>query len=458
MSTNTIAAIATALSNSGISIIRISGNDSIKIVNKIFKTNSSITPNTIVYGKIYKENSILDDVLVSYFKSPKSFTGEDVIEINCHGGNQITKEILELVLESGARLANPGEFTKRAFLNGKIDLTKAEAVINLINAKSSVEARVATNQLDGNLYKKVTKLREELLELLAHIEVSVDYPEYDYGEIDIGNVISLIDNKIGQLNKIVSTYEHGRYIKDGVNVAIIGKPNVGKSSLLNRLANYDKAIVTDIPGTTRDIVEERINIGNIVLNISDTAGIRDTDDIVEKIGVEKSMKLLDETDLVIYMLNAKEKIDDKDIELISKIQNKGLKFIVTINKIDNIKKSNFDAIMKELDNIGIKNIVSISITQDKNIELLKDMIEKLFDKEDFDYEHELIITNVRHKDLLKNAISYLEIAKSEVLSGKPIDIISIVINDVVRVLGEIIGSNVSEDVINKIFEKFCVGK
>lgn len=458
MSTHTIAAIGTALSNSGISIIRISGKDSLNIINKIFKTNSKLEPNTIVYGKIYDKNIHLDNVLVSYFKAPKSFTGEDVCEINCHGGTQITKEILGVVLENGATLAAPGEFSKRAFLNGKMDLSQAEAVINLINAKTKTSSRVATNQLDGNLSKKIKELREELVELLAHIEVSIDYPEYDYEEVENDNVQQLLDKKISEINDIVTTYDQGRYIKDGINVAILGRPNVGKSSLLNALAKYEKAIVTDIPGTTRDIVEETINIGNVVLNISDTAGIRDTEDIVEKIGVEKSIKILDEVDLVIYMLNVEEKIEKSDLDMLSKIQNKGLKLITVINKVDKVEKSIFSTFMDELGQNDIKDVISMSVINENGIEELKNKIEILFNTNDLDFNNELIITNERHKDLLKKSIGYIEEAKKELNLGNPIDIISIYVKKATSTLGEIIGTDINVDVANKIFEKFCLGK
>lgn len=458
MSTHTIAAIGTALSNSGISIIRISGKESLNIVNKIFKSSHDLKPNTIVYGKIIDNGVVVDNVLVSYFKSPHSYTGEDICEINCHGGNEVTKEILELVLDGGATLAEPGEFSKRAFLNGKMDLSQAEAVINLINAKTRTETKIASRNLEGDLSKKIKELREELIELLAHIEVSVDYPEYDYDEVENDNVIDLIDKKYKEIEKILSTYDHGKIIKEGVNVAILGKPNVGKSSLLNKLANYDKAIVTDIPGTTRDIVEETINIDDIILNISDTAGIRDTDDIIEKIGVEKSLNILDEVDLVIYMLNAEEGIKNEDIEILSKIQNKGIKYIATINKIDKQEKMIFDTILDELNRIGIKNPVLISIQENNGIENLKKVIVDMFNKNDFDFEHEVIITNSRHKDLLKKSLKYLDEAKQEIKNGQPIDIVSIYVKKVASTLGEIIGANVSQDIVNKIFEKFCLGK
>ncbi len=454
----TIAAIGTALSNSGISIIRISGNNSLNIVNKIFKSSAKLEPNHIIYGKILDNGEVLDNVLVSYFKAPHSYTGEDVCEINCHGGNQVTKEILELVLESGATLAEPGEFSKRAFLNGKMDLSQAEAVINLINAKTKTESRIAAKNMEGDLSKKIRELREELVELMAQIEVSVDYPEYDYEEVEPTSIISLLDKKISQIQHILDTYEHGKYIKNGVNVAILGKPNVGKSSLLNNLAHYEKAIVTNIPGTTRDIVEETINLGNIVLNISDTAGIRDTEDIIEKIGVEKSLKILEEMDLVLYIINGEEGIAKQDFEILSKIQNKGLKYITVINKSDIASKDDIKAIMDELEKNNINKPVLISVKDNVGIDELKEKIVNLFDSTDLDYSHELIITNERHKDLLKKAVNYLEDAKKEIALGQPIDIVSIYVKKSTKTLGEIIGADVTQDIIAKIFEKFCLGK
>ena len=458
MSTSTIAAIGTGLTNSGISIIRISGKNSLDIINKIFKTNYELKPNNIVYGKIIKNGDVIDNVLVSYFKAPKSYTGEDVIEINCHGGVEITREILELVLDSGATLAEPGEFSKRAFLNGKMDLSKAEAVIDLINSKTRTSSRIASNQLNGDLSKKIINLREELIELLAHISVSIDYPEYDYEEVKSENVITLIDKKIAEISNLVNTYDQGKYIKDGVNVAIIGKPNVGKSSLLNKFANYEKAIVTNIPGTTRDIVEERINIGNLILNISDTAGIRDTEDIVEKIGVEKTLNILNESDLIIYMFSPENKIQKEDFELLSKIKNKGLNYIIVINKVDEYKKSIFDTFMDEFEINDKNNAIKISVKDEIGIEELKSMIKQMFERTDLDYEHELIITNERHRDLLKKSIDVLNLAKEEILKNMPIDIISIYIKNATKYLGEIVGLDVSEDVTKKIFEKFCLGK
>lgn len=458
MSTDTIAAIGTALSNSGISIIRISGNDSLNIIRKIFVSNSKIMPNNIIYGKIVENGKVVDTVLVSYFKNPKSYTGEDVCEINCHGGVQITREILQLVLANGARLAEPGEFSKRAFLNGKMDLTKAEAVINLINSKNTTQARIAANNLEGDLYKKIKEVREELIELMAHIEVSVDYPEYDYDEVENDNVISLLNKKIIEINNILSTYEQGKYIKDGVNVVILGKPNVGKSSLLNTLSRSQKAIVTEIPGTTRDVIEERINIGNIILNLSDTAGIRKTDDFVEKIGVKRSIEKIDEADLVIYLLNVESDIDDEDKEILSKIQNKRIKLITVINKIDKGRKLKFDGILDELKRFGVNEVIKMSVLNNEGIDELKNKIEEIFNTNDLDFENELIITNERHRDLLNKSKEYLEVAKKEIEDNEPIDIVSIVIKNATKSLGEIIGADVNQDIVNKIFEKFCLGK
>ncbi|MEG2348844.1 MAG: tRNA uridine-5-carboxymethylaminomethyl(34) synthesis GTPase MnmE [Clostridia bacterium] len=458
MSTNTIAAVATALTNSGISIIRISGNDSLNIINSIFKSTHKIEANKIIYGNVINGSNIVDKALVSYFKAPKSFTGEDVCEINCHGGIQITKQVLELVLKNGARLAEPGEFTKRAFLNGKLDLTQAEATINLINSKTKIEAKIAENQLEGKLSKQVNKIRENLIELLASIEVSIDYPEYDYEEVENSNVIELLNSSNKQIKQLIDTYDQGRYIKGGIDVALVGKPNVGKSSLLNFLAKCDKSIVTDIPGTTRDIVEETVNIGPIVLNVSDTAGIRNTEEIIEKIGVEKSLKKLEDSDLVIYLLSADENIESSDIATILKMKKEGIKFITAINKSDKLKKPIFNAIVGQLEAMKVEEPIVISVKEEKGIENLKNKIIAIFNCNDFDVEHESIITNERHKDLLNKAFKYIEEAKKEIKHQQPIDIIGIYIINAAKSLGNIIGLEVSEDVVKKIFEKFCLGK
>jgi len=458
MSTNTIAAISTGLTNSGISIVRISGKNTLDIIYKIFNNANKLVPNNIIYGNIINKNVVIDNVLVSYFKAPKSFTGEDIIEINCHGGVEITKQILELVLENGARLAEPGEFSKRAFLNGKMDLTKAEAIIDMINAKNSIDTKIFAKHLNGELAKKVRNIREDLIYLLAHISVSIDYPEYDYEEVENKNVIETIDKTLLEISKLLETYEQGKYIKNGVKVAILGKPNVGKSSLLNTLSKSDRAIVTDIPGTTRDVIEETINIGNLTLNVLDTAGIRDTEDVIEKIGVEKSIKMIDEADLIIYVLSIENKLDEYDLEIASKIKNKGLKFITLINKTDKDKKNVLNQFMEKLNKDDFENIIPISVKENYGIEKLISCIEELFNKNHLDYNKELIITNERHKDLLKKTCEMLIKVKEEINKNMPIDIISIYLKNATKYLGEIIGEDVTADVTKKIFEKFCLGK
>lgn len=469
MSTNsTIAAISTGLVNSGISIIKISGDKSLEVISKMFSNYKKLTPNKIIYGKIYNnEKKVMDDVLVSYFKAPNSYTGEDVCEINCHGGKQITLEILEEVLKNGAIMAKPGEFSKRAFINGKLDLSQAEAICNLIESKSKIETKIAINQLEGKLSENIKNIKKDLIDLLAQVEVSIDYPEYDYEELENQSLIDMLENKKSKIKAIIDTYDEGKVIKDGVNVAILGAPNVGKSSLLNRLANYEKAIVTDIPGTTRDIVDETININNLILNISDTAGIRNTQDIVEKIGVEKTIKKLDEVDLVLYLVSADQAIKDIDIEVINKIKAKNLKYLVVINKIDTeeteekINKKNSEIFVKNMDILkknGIINIVQISALKDIGINKLKSEIIKIFNLNDFDYNKDYVIVNKRHKDLLDKAYQMLIMSQQELKKSSPIDIVSISIKQAADYLGQIVGEDVSEDIINTLFKNFCIGK
>ncbi len=455
---STIVAIATALGNKGINIIRISGKDSLNIIEKIFTNSKKLAPNTIVYGKIKNENNILDNVLVSYFKAPNSFTGEDVVEINCHGGTLVTKLILDLLLENGAILAGPGEFSKRAFINGKMDLSEAEGIINLINSKSRLEAKIATSDMNGRLNGKISDLKNKLIELLAHIEVTVDYPEYDYDEVADSNVENLLNEEIEELNKLILSYDQGKFVKEGINVAILGKPNVGKSSLLNCLLKVDRAIVTDIPGTTRDTIEETVNIGDVTLNITDTAGIRETEDVVEKIGVEKSLKKIDEADLILYLFDPTRKIEKDEIETLSKIQNKGIKNICVINKIDLTQKDVFGTFMKELKSFGVEFTINISTSTEFGIKDLKSKITSMFFQDEIFTTNEIIIVSERHKDLLRKAKNNLEEVKEQLRSDMPIDIMSIKIKDAAKKLGEIIGSDVNSDVISKIFEKFCLGK
>lgn len=459
LTNTTIASISTGLINSGISIIRISGKDSLKIIKRIFTGYRDIEPNKIIYGSIINsKNEIMDKVLVSYFKAPKSYTGEDICEINCHGGKQITLEILDEVLKNGAIIAEPGEFSKRAFLNGKMDLSQAEAISNLIESKTSKQAKIAVNQLQGKLSEKIKNNKEKLVDLLAQIEVNIDYPEYDYEQLSNENILNIVKNIEANISKMLSSYEEGKIINSGVNVAILGAPNVGKSSLLNNLANYEKAIVTDIPGTTRDIVDETINLGDVVLNISDTAGIRNTEDIVEKIGVQKSIKKLDEVDLVIYILSCDQKISNIDIEMLSKIKEKSLKFIIINNKIDIKQDSILNENIKKLKKIGINGYINISVKTDKGIDELKNKILEYFKLNDFDYTKDFIIVNKRHKDLLLKSDQLLLDCIKDIKNGQSVDIIEIAIKQAASYLGQIIGDDVSIDLVNTIFEKFCLGK
>ncbi|MDD2376596.1 MAG: tRNA uridine-5-carboxymethylaminomethyl(34) synthesis GTPase MnmE [Clostridia bacterium] len=455
---STITAIGTSLGTSGINIIRLSGENSLNIIKNLFNNYSKLSPNSIIYGKLIDNGSFVDNVLISYFKAPNSFTGEDICEINCHGGSYITKEILNLVVRNGAEIATPGEFSKRAFLNGKMDLSEAEGIIDLINAKTKTEARIAIEQLDGQLFKKIVSLREKLIEILAQVEVSIDYPEYDNVEVDNIHVLNLLELEIFEITKLLDSYEEGKYIKNGINVAILGRPNVGKSSLLNNLAKYERVIVTDIAGTTRDIVEETVNIGDIILNISDTAGIRDTEDIIEKIGVSKSIKKIDEVDLVIYILNADDNLSKEDIDMISKIKNKGIKYIVVINKMDKYIKSIFDTFTLKLSENNINDTINISVYENKGIDELKRKIISMFFDDNLNSVNEVMIVNERHKKLLEKSIEYLKNAKKDVINDMPVDIISIQIKESAKKLGEIIGNDVSQDIVDKIFTKFCLGK
>ena len=448
---NTIAAISTPAGNGGVGIIRISGNDSLKIIDRIFRPvkKGEIRPFSFKLGHIYdEEGKIIDQVLVSYFKAPKSYTGEDVCEINCHGGNVAMKKILETVLKNGAVMAEGGEFTKRAFLNGKLDLTQAEAVIELINSKSEKESRASIKQLDGKLGQEIKNIENEIVGLLADIEANIDYPEYeDIEEVRREKIIEVLRNQIKKLSKLEKSFESGKILKNGVLTAIVGKPNVGKSSLLNSLLKEDRAIVTEIPGTTRDTIEEYVTIKGISLRLMDTAGIRKTSDIVENIGVEKSKKALEEAELVLLLIDGSVGVTEEDEKIYNEIKNKP--HILIINKTD--------LECKEI-NISDENIVRISTKTGDGLEQLENKIEELFNTKNLDTENEIIITNIRHKDLISKTIKGLNSAIEAIETGIPIDMISINIKEVIKSLGEMLGESVSEDVLNKIFEKFCVGK
>lgn len=448
----TIAAISTPPGVGGIGIIRISGDNALNVAKRIFKAKnkSEIKPFTIRFGYVVDENqNALDQVLVSYFKSPKSYTGEDVIEINCHGGNVSTREILELVLKNGARLAEPGEFTKRAFLNGKLDLTQAEAVIELINSKSDKESKASYKQLEGLLGAKIKEIKQGIIDLLVDIEANIDYPEYDIEEVRRERIYNVLSANVAKLETLEKSFESGKILRDGVSTVIIGKPNVGKSSLLNRLVKEDRAIVTEIAGTTRDTIEEYITIRGIPLKLVDTAGIHETDDIVESIGVNKSKKAIDESELVLLMLDATRELSKEDEELLEATKNKNR--IILINKIDADKKINKDMFKSD-------KVIEMSTKTLAGIEELEETIEEMFNISELNMENEIVITNVRHKNLIHKAAEEIKNAIISIKNGLPIDMLSIDLQEALQNLGEITGESISEEVVKGIFAKFCVGK
>jgi len=457
MSTETIAAISTGGTNSGINIIRISGDNAESIIKNIFKTNYTLEHQKIVYGKIVnpETSELVDEVLVSCFRAPHSFTGEDVFEVNTHGGRRVTLDVLELILKNGARLAEPGEFSKRAFLNGKMDLSKAEAIIDVINAKTKLQKEIAMYQLEGGLENKIKEIRNEIVELIAQIEVNIDYPEYDYEELDKSVLKSILERLKTNINSIIKTREDGKYVKEGIDMAIIGGANSGKSSLLNKLAKEERAIVTDIEGTTRDVIEESIIVGDLIINVSDTAGIRDTDDIVESIGIKKSLDIIEKTDLVLYMIDVIKGITKKDIELISDIKWKKIPIIVCVNKVD-ISYENIENIKSKIpEDI---DIIKISANTGCGIEELKQTILNMFNVNDFDKKQEKLVVNERHKQNLLNAKNNINKALQCVENDESVDITAIALTEAIEELGNITGEVASVDVVNKIFEKFCLGK
>ena len=457
----TIAAISTAPGTAGIGIIRMSGKDVFSVLKKIFKpikeeSIEEIKGYTMKYGKIFnpETNEIVDEVLVSYFKEPKSYTQENMCEINSHGGTIVVRKILELCLKNGAQMAEPGEFTKRAFLNGRIDLAKAEAVINLINAKSEKETKASINQLEGNLSLEIKKIKKMILSLLADIEASIDYPEYDEAEeVSNNKALTKLDEIQKELEKLNKSFETGKIIKDGIKVAIIGKPNSGKSSLLNAILKEDRAIVTDIEGTTRDIIEEFVTIDGIPFKFVDTAGIRKADNKVEEIGIEKSKKVAKESDLIIAMFDNSKKLTKEDEEILDFIKDKTA--IIILNKIDLKEK-----ILEQEERItkSGKDVIKISLLSNCDLSGFYKKLNMLFELNKINPDNEIIITEMRHKKLIEDAISHTENAKKTILDNIPIDIISINIKEIIEDLSKITGENVTEDVINEIFSKFCLGK
>ena len=450
---DTIAAVSTTQGVGAISIIRVSGPNSINIVNSIFKGKNLTTVNThtINYGHIISNNEVIDEVLVSIMRAPKTFTCEDIVEINCHGGIATTNKVLELVLNKGARLAEPGEFTKRAFLNGRIDLTQAESVMDLIESKNESKRKVAINGLNGKVSSLIRLLRQEILEgLLAPIEVNIDYPEYEDIEVITNEKILPKLNEIKmKLNKIINESENGKILTNGIKTIIVGKPNVGKSSILNRLLDEEKAIVTDIEGTTRDTVEGSITINGISLNIIDTAGIRKTEDIVEKIGVEKSINLIEEADLVILVLNYNDELSDEDRKILDYAKNK--QTIIVINKNDLDKKIN-------LDEIKYKNIIFTNTKDIDGINSLKDKIIELFNLEQLSQNDNAILSNVRQISLAKDAYNILNDVETGIKENVPVDMVEIDIKRSWEKLGEIIGETYTEELIDQLFSQFCLGK
>ncbi len=445
---DTIAAISTALGVGAISIVRVSGNEAVNIVNKIFDRDiSNAKSHTIHYGHIIENDKIIDEVLVSVMLSPKTFTTENIVEINCHGGINTTNKVLSLVLTNGARLAEPGEFTKRAFLNGRIDLTEAEGIMNLIESETDTAREMSIKQLTGSVSNSISKLRKNLINIISNIEVNIDYPEYEDIEVLTNEkILPEIKEFRKKLQQIKKDAENGKIISSGINIGIIGKPNVGKSSLLNELLEENKAIVTDIEGTTRDIVEGKFVLDGVICHIVDTAGIRKTDNIVEKIGVNKSLEIIDKSDLIIFMLNNNEELSLDEIQLLDKIKNK--KHIIAINKIDLNNKLIIDN----------KNIVKISIKEKIGIDDLKKKISTMFNLDEIKTKDMTYLSNARSIALLNKSLNIINETISNMDQGIPIDIIEMDLKKCWELLGEIIGETYTDELINEIFSRFCLGK
>lgn len=457
MRTDTIAAIATAMSSSGIGIIRISGEDAISITDKIFKMKngkriSEIPTHTIHYGHIFDGEEVIDEVMVLLMRGPKSYTREDTVEIDCHGGVFVMKKILETVIKYGARPAEPGEFTKRAFLNGRIDLSQAESVIDVIHAKNEFALKSSMKQLSGSVSLAIKEIREIILHEIAFIESALDDPEHISLEGYPEKLKGIVEEVSSKIEKLLSSSDNGRILKEGISTVIVGKPNAGKSSLLNTLVGEERAIVTDIAGTTRDVLEEQINLNGIILNITDTAGIRETEDLVEKIGVDKAKKYVNDADLIVYVVDTSTALDENDFEIMKLLQDKTA--VILMNKSDLSPVTTPEEVKAHLD----KTIIPISAKEQIGIDTLEKTIKDLFFTGEVTFNDEVYITNIRHKTALQEAIHSLHLVVQSILDGMPEDFYSIDLMNAYEELGSIIGEAVEDDLVNEIFSKFCMGK
>lgn len=457
MKTDTIAAIATAMASAGIGIIRISGEEAVTIAERIFlmkngKKLSEMPTHTIHYGHIHDGDEVIDEVMVLLMRGPKSYTREDTIEIDCHGGIYVMKRILEIAIKFGARPAEPGEFTKRAFLNGRIDLSQAESVIDVIQAKNEFALQSSMKQLSGSVSYAIKEIREKILHEIAFIESALDDPEHISLEGYPQSLMGVVEALTVKIEKLISTSDNGRILKEGINTVIIGKPNAGKSSLLNTLVGAERAIVTDIAGTTRDVLEEQINLNGIILNIIDTAGIRDTEDVVEKIGVDKAKKYLNEADLVIYVVDTSTVLDENDYEIMELMRDR--QAIILLNKSDLKMLTTADDIRNHVD----KKMVSISAKEQTGIEELETSIKDMFFRGEVSFNDEVYITNIRHKTSLQEALHSLHLVLQSVEDEMPEDFYSIDLMNAYAELGSIVGEEVGDDLVKEIFSKFCLGK
>ncbi len=456
MKKETIAAISTGMSNSGIGIVRISGENAFCIADSVYRGKDKISESashTIHYGHIADGSEVIDEVLVMVMWAPRTFTGEDTVEINCHGGTFVLKRVLETVLKNGARAAEPGEFTKRAFLNGKLDLSQAEAVIDVINSENEYALQSSISQLKGNIRNKINNIRNKIIYQTAFIESALDDPEHysleGYGE----SLRKQVEEINIELKKLLNSSNDGRIMKEGINTVIVGKPNAGKSSLLNVLSGYERAIVTDVEGTTRDILEEQIRLGELCLNVTDTAGIRQTDDTVEKIGVDRALKYAENADLIIYVVDASRELDDNDGKILNMIQNK--KTIILLNKSDLDMVVTADEMKARAGDIPV---ISVSAKEERGIKELEEMVKKMFLRGEISFNDQIYITNVRQKEALNDASESIEKVIESIDSGMPEDFYSIDLMDAYESLGSITGESVGEDLVNEIFSKFCMGK